>query len=112
GEVGPLVGDQPVITIVRDPNSPGYLGEYGPNTGVLPYPETFFAPFATAAAAVGSGSGVGTATPPANIPPANIPDPSPMPTDSPSAALVPAPGDVPEDPARGRVLGIDAEPVE
>ena len=67
---------------------------YGCFTGVLPYPETTFAPFTTIAATGGSSSGVSTDSPP-NAPPN---------TD-------PAPGEMPDVLAAGRSLGIDAEPV-
>ena len=59
---GPLVVTEPVVTQVAggDPaheaGSPVYpynVG-YGPFTGVLPYPENFFAPYTAAAAASGS----------------------------------------------------------
>jgi len=55
GAVGPLVDEPPVITIGSDGNDPGYYSGYGSFTGVLPYPESYFARF-TAEAATGSAS--------------------------------------------------------
>jgi len=62
---GELVVEQPVVEQIagRDPGhvagSPVYpynIG-YGPFTGVLPYPESFFAPYTAAAATSGSSAG-------------------------------------------------------
>ena len=53
GEVEPLVNDPPVITIGSDGNDPGYHSGYASFTGVLPYPESYFARF-TAEAATGA----------------------------------------------------------
>jgi hypothetical protein len=50
---GPLVVDQPVVK-VDDP----YAQDYGSFSGVIPYAETVFAPYAAAAAATGSSAGV------------------------------------------------------
>ena len=50
GAVGPLVNEPPVITIGGDGNEPSSTSDYGSFTGVLPYPETLFAPFTSAAA--------------------------------------------------------------
>ena len=63
GGVGPLVADQPVVTIGSDRGDPGDASGYGPFTGALPYPDTFFAPFTATAAAGGSSSGVSSSYP-------------------------------------------------
>jgi hypothetical protein len=61
GGVGPLVADQPVVTIGTDRGDLSYATGYGPFTGSLPHPETIFAPF-TATAGVSS-SGVSSSYP-------------------------------------------------
>ena len=109
GGVGPLVADQPVITIGSDRNDPGDASSYGPFTGAIPYPDTFFAPFtATAtAAAGGSSSGVSSSypsTPATNTAPAAG-------FGQPSASIPPVTGGITNLPAQGRTLGIDEEPV-
>ncbi len=48
-ELGPLVVRQPVA-VVGNGHEPGYIGSFGPFTGTLPYPDSYFAPFAEAAA--------------------------------------------------------------
>ncbi len=60
GTVGPLAADAPVVTIG---GSAGYDSGYGSYTGVLPYPESTFAPYTTAAGGEGVASGVSTSTP-------------------------------------------------
>jgi len=52
-EPGPLVVNPPVA-IIRDPD---YSGGFGPFTGALPYPESYFSRFTSAAAATGSSTG-------------------------------------------------------
>ena len=79
--------------VESDPGDPSYTSDYGCFTGVLPYPETTFAPFVTIAAAGGSSSGVSSASPP-NAPP----------------NTAPAPGEMLDEHAADRSLGIDAEP--
>ena len=87
GGVGPLAADRPVVTIGSDRGDLDYASGYGPFTGTLPYPDTFFAPFAGAAAAGGSSSGVSS------------PYPSTTPTNT-----APATGEIPDLPAQGRSL--------
>jgi hypothetical protein len=103
GGVGPLVPTQQVITIGSDQ---GYASGYGPFTGALPYSEAFLAPF-TSRAATGAYSEVSPSSPsttaPTTAPPAGLGPPSP--------SLPPAAGAIPNLPAQGRSLGIDAEPV-
>ncbi len=94
GGVGPLVADQPVITIGGEPGEGGYASGYGAFTGVLPYPETSFAPFTATAAAGGTASGVSSA--------------APSPT---SGATPPIPGGTPGSLSAPRALGIDVQPV-
>jgi hypothetical protein len=94
GGVGPLAADQPVVVVEDDPRDPGYRGGYGCFTGMLPYPETTFAPFVTIAAMGGSSSGVSSASPPNAMP-----------------NTAPAPGEILDEHAATRPLGLDAEPV-
>lgn len=106
GAVGPLVGDQPVITVGSDVDYPSHYGQF---TGTLPYSEEFLSPFTFRAAAAGSASGVSTETP------ASTPVSAPAPPAS-SAPPVPAPGPGGGSPGAqlespGRRLGIDAEPI-
>jgi hypothetical protein len=61
GSVGPLTPDNPVVTIESDPRDPAYTGGYGCFNGMIPYPETTFAPFE--AEEVISTSGVSSASP-------------------------------------------------
>jgi membrane-associated protease RseP (regulator of RpoE activity) len=97
GVVGPLIGDQPVIT--SGSSEPGPGGDYGCFTGVLPYPEAAFAPFTSAAAVGGPASGVdpaysGSVSPnPGFAPPVPAPTvpPSPMSAPSPGATAIPSP---------------------
>ncbi len=91
GGIGPLVADRPVVKIGSNRGDHDYASGYGPFTGTLPYPYTFFAPFA--AAAGGSFSG------------GSSPYPSTTPTNP-----TPATGEIPNLPAQGRSLGIDEEP--
>jgi hypothetical protein len=93
GGVGPLAPDQPVVIIENDPRDPTYKEGYGCFTGMIPYPETAFAPFVTIAATGGLSSGV-------------------SPSSSPSAApeTAPAPGDDLNAHAAAQSLGVDAEP--
>jgi hypothetical protein len=64
GEVGPLVANAPVAII----NAPEYSGNFGPYSGVLPYPEAYFAPYSSAAAATGSSTGTSPAPAPSSAP--------------------------------------------
>jgi S1-C subfamily serine protease len=91
--VGPLVPDTPVIEVGREPGEADPCSGYGAFTGVLPYPETVLAPFTTSAATGGSSSGVSSDSPP-NSPP----------------STTPAPGELLDEHAARRSLGIDAEP--
>jgi len=68
GGVGPLVADQPVITIASDPGEAGYGSGFGPFTGALPYPESAFAPFTAEAAATGSTPSTNPSTPSSSTP--------------------------------------------
>jgi hypothetical protein len=93
GGVGPLAPDQPVVVVEREPRDPAYTDGYGGFTGMVPYPETTFAPFVTISATGGSSSGVSSSSPP-NSPP----------------NTAPAPGELLDERAASRSLGIDAEP--
>jgi hypothetical protein len=91
GGIGPLVPDQPVVTVEPEPSRPAYTGDYGGFTGMVPYPETTFAPFVSIAATAGSSGRAGSANAPTNT--------------------VTAPPGRLGDAAAARSLGIDAEPV-
>lgn len=67
GGVGPLVANPPVITILGDPGEANYASGFGCFTGAYPYPESFFAPFTSAAAAGGTASGVSATQPAAGV---------------------------------------------
>jgi membrane-associated protease RseP (regulator of RpoE activity) len=95
--VGPLVPDQPVVTI--PPDSP-FAGDYGPFTGSLPYPESTFAPFTTRA---GGDSSSGSS--PSEAP--SRPQP-PTPSTSPTTATTEA---IPGSPDARSLLGIDTDAV-
>ncbi len=60
---GPLVVAQPVAHIDDESH-----GDFGPYSGVLPYPETVFAPYASAAAATGSSVDLRITPPPGAAP--------------------------------------------
>jgi hypothetical protein len=66
GIVGPLTVDHPVVLETERQD----LG-FGPFTGVLPYPEAVFAPYASAAAAIGTTSETSPALP--NVTPVVVP---------------------------------------
>jgi membrane-associated protease RseP (regulator of RpoE activity) len=91
GAVGPLVADQPVITIGSDFDQ---SGGYGMFTGVLPYSEAYLAPYTTSAAAEDSPNESSSSYP-----------------STPSTNPAPALREVPPSTTTGRSLGIEAEPV-
>lgn len=68
GVVGPLVADEPVITIIPEPGEADYSRGFGSFTGAVPLPEKYFAPYTSEAAAMGSASGVSTSRPAATPP--------------------------------------------
>jgi hypothetical protein len=90
GGVGPLVAEQPVITVGDDPYDTGY----GSFTGAIPYPESVLAP-STSRAAAGDGS---SETRPENPP---APSVRPDPGTQGNAQL----------PEVGSMLGLDAESI-
>ncbi len=98
GEVGPLASDPPVIEIGEAPGEMEYGSGYGNYTGLLPYPESTFAPFTTQRGTAGSDAGVGAPVPPGA--PLNPPPPTPPPFTPP-----PVP-----PPSASRSPGIEAEP--
>ena len=112
--IGGLAIEKPVVTI-GEPGDLGYVGEdgyvapghgYGPFTGAIPYPETLFAPYTSAAATTGSSGAEGPARPltaPPNPPAAGA--------GQPAATLSPALGPMTGVYGPGRLLGIDEEPV-
>jgi hypothetical protein len=74
--VGGLVIDKPVVSI-GEPGDFGYVGEngevnpghdFGQFTGAIPYPETYFAPFAAAAARTRAPGAAGAARPRTPVP--------------------------------------------
>jgi hypothetical protein len=108
GMFGPLVFDQPVVTIATDTGAPIEATGYGPFTGGIPNPEALFAPFTARAAAGAATMEEGPSRPPA------IPT-TPSPTTPPPGASIPstppAAGVASPSSAVGRSLGIEEEPV-
>jgi hypothetical protein len=72
GVVWHLVVEQPAAS-VSDPREPGYAGDFGPYTGVIPYPETLFAPYTAPDAATGSSTERGSPVPTPTRAPARVP---------------------------------------
>jgi PDZ domain len=103
GGVGPLVSDQPVVTIATDTGAPIEATDFGPFTGAVPNPEAQFAPFTARAAAGEPSTGAGPSYPIAIPPDAG--------SGSPPPSTPPATGGPPNLSAVGRSLGIDEEPV-
>lgn len=110
--VGGLVIEKPVVTI-GEPGDYGFVNEngdvypgrdFGSYTGTLPYPETLFAPYTSAAATTGSSGAEGLARPMA---PAG---PSAASPSLPPAPLSPAIGEATPIRTPSRFLGIDEEP--
>lgn len=66
GPVGPLVPTRQVVTILPEPGEADPAVGYGCFTGALPYPESYFAPFAAAAATSGTAATMRTSQPPAS----------------------------------------------
>jgi len=79
--IGPLVVDRPVVKVGED-NDLSHVSDFGPFTGMLPYPESLFAPYTAKDAGTGSSPKVSSS------------EPSP-----------------PATPAHALYLGIDEEPV-
>jgi hypothetical protein len=90
---GPLAPDRPVVVHERDPRDPAFAADYGGFTGTVPYPETTFAPFLTIDATDRSSSSASS---------------GPAPNAPPNTA--PAPGEVLDERAASRSLGVDAGP--
>jgi hypothetical protein len=109
GGMGPLVPDQPVVSIVTDRDEPIEATNYGIFTGAIPNPEALFAPFTARAAAGVSSMRARSAYP------TGVPTPPPLPADSgsgrPRPSTPPAPGETSHSPATGPSLGIEAEPI-
>ena len=103
GGVGPLSPDTPIVTIPSD--SP-LAGDYGPYSGMLPYPESTFAPYATAAAGDSFEDGGPAPTPPQSPPRPQPPTPSPSPSPSPSTGEA-----VPGSPDARSLLGVDTDAI-
>lgn len=93
GGIGPLAPDEPVVVVEKNPLDPPFGDNYGCFTGMVPYPETTFAPFITIDARGEASSGASPASPP-NAPPTTAP--------TTGASL--------DDPATSRSLGANAEP--
>lgn len=68
GGVGPLAPDQPVVRFLGETPESGYAGGYGEFNGSIPYPESTFAPFTTAAGDEAKGESK-PPTPPMTQPP-------------------------------------------
>jgi hypothetical protein len=92
GVGGPLVPDQPVITIESDPNLPFSASHYGDYTGSVPDPEARFAPFTLRAAAGAMSMRARYSRPPST----SMPMPAP-PVGGPGSPTAPTP---PATPAR------------
>lgn len=112
--IGGLAIEKPVVTI-GEPGDLGYVGEdghvapghgYGPFTGAIPYPETMFAPYSSAAATTGSSGSEGLGRPPTAPP-----NPPAAGAGAPATSRSPALGPVTGADGPGRLLGIDEEPV-
>ena len=107
GGVGPLVPDQPVVTVATDRGEPIEATDYGAFTGGVPNPEALFAPFTARAAAgvssVRTRSSYSTAIPTNPSPEAGLGPPPPSTT--------PAAGANPNLPAARKYLGIESEPL-
>jgi hypothetical protein len=69
--VGPLIVNPPILPVEGGPHDFGSTGGFGPFSGTLPYPESFFAPFTAAAVKSGSSGTGGAPSPPAGPPPAS-----------------------------------------
>jgi len=108
GDVGPLVADQPVVTLATDTGEPIEVTGYGPFTGSVPNPEALFAPFVIRATAGASSTGAGTSYPTA-IP--TIPVPTTPPPGASMPSTPPTTGVPSNLSAVGRSLGIEEEPV-
>ncbi|MFI5455054.1 MAG: PDZ domain-containing protein [Isosphaerales bacterium] len=108
GGCGPLVPDQPVVTIATESGEPIGATDFGPFTGAVPDPEALFAPFVSRAAARASSAGAGPSYPTA------IPT-IPVPTTPPPGASIPSTPPATSRPssssAVGRSLGIEEVPV-
>jgi hypothetical protein len=70
--IGRLAVDQPVVS-ESEPGELGYSGDYGSYTGAIPYPETLFAPYASAAATGSLSTGPNPSAPARTRPPASVP---------------------------------------
>ncbi len=106
GESGPLVADQPVVTIVTESGQPVEGTGYGNFTGATPDAEARFAPFTARAAAGVSSRRARSSNPAISTPPppdAGFSPPRPSPN--------PAGGERSSLPAARQFLGIESEPV-
>jgi hypothetical protein len=112
--IGGLAIEKPVVAI-GEPGDLGHVNEngdvapgrdFGPFTGAIPYPETYFARNTYAAATTGSSSATGPARPLTTAP-----NPPATGAGPPATSLSPAVGGMARALATGRDLGIDEEPV-
>ncbi len=60
--IGPLVVNRDVIKVGED-NDLSHVSDFGPFTGILPYPESLFAPYMAEAAGTGSSPGASSSEP-------------------------------------------------
>lgn len=90
GGVGPLAADRPVVKVESGSRGLDSESNYGGFTGMIPYPETTFAPVVTITASGEPSGGVSSFSPP---------------------IAPPAPGEVVDESGVGRTIGINAEPV-
>lgn len=99
--------DKPVARVTDQPGvDQVYPGDFGPNTGAVPYPEQVFAPFAARAAATGSATGQPTPAPPPEVP--NTPEGVGLAV--PPSQVYPGRRAPAGTPTQARELGFDQEP--
>jgi hypothetical protein len=60
--IGPLVVNRDVIKVGED-NDLSHVSDFGPFTGILPYPESLFAPYTAGDAGTGSSPGASASEP-------------------------------------------------
>ena len=103
GGVGPLVPDEQVIRFASEGAYPDTTGGYGCFSGVLPYPDSFFAPF-TSPGSAGESYGRVTTPAPSSNPTTTAPEAgSRLPT-----APIPPTSSLS---SKGPLLGLEEEPV-
>ena len=105
GEFGPLVADQPVVSIVTEEGLPVGATDYGSFTGAVPNAEAQFAPFTARAAA-----GVSSLRPTPTGPAPSTPSPAGAGVIPPRPSTNPAVNELSSAPRAHQFLGIESEP--